>query len=516
MPSRREFTKAILGASCFSLANAKSSHAALAHSDLSRNPFAIGVASGDPQSDSVTIWTRLIVDPQSENTLQEPILVTWIIASDPELANVVLSGTTLASPKTAHSVHVRVLNLMPMTQYWYQFNVGSHRSDVGRTRTLASESDEVNELNFAVVSCQHYEQGFFTPYKFLAREDLDFVIHLGDYIYEKDSPTQKFRDHLGPEPYNLEQYRMRYAQYKSDRYLQLAHAAFPWIMMWDDHEVDNDYASDLSEDYSPPNTFAERRKAAYQAFLEHQPLQTENPGDVGTVELYRNYTIGNLATFYLLDVRQYRSDQPCGTTTSGGGQIVQDCGERNSQEQTMLGKTQTKWLQSKLTSSSSKWNLIAQPLLMSQLDEIVGTAKGFWTDAWDGYTVSRQMIFDTFVNSQVNNPVVLSGDIHSFWAIELKTDFNEIESQTIAAEFVGTSLSSFGVPFDQFNRFLKENRHVKYFESRERGYMKCNLKRDILTVEFIAVPTTRTENLSKKLIAKFIVQDGNPEIKRVI
>jgi alkaline phosphatase D len=279
---------------------------------FSADPFSLGVASGDPLPDGVVLWTRLAPDPLNGGGMPPAAVpVGWQVASDDQMRTVVRSGTALATPDLAHSVHVDVRGLEPGRRYWYGFTAGDAESPIGRTRTAPAPDAPLNRLRFAYASCQNWEQGYYTAYRHLAAEDLDLVVHLGDYIYESTAPDRP-RSHNGPRPTTLEEYRARHALYKTDPDLRAAHAAFPWVVTWDDHEVVNDYAGEIDPRNSPPERFRARRAAAYQAYWEHLPLRPSSMPNGPGMQLYRRLTFGNLAEFSVLDTRQYRTDQPCG------------------------------------------------------------------------------------------------------------------------------------------------------------------------------------------------------------
>ena len=276
-------------------------------------PFPLGVASGDPTADGVVLWTRLARDPLHGGGMPpEDVEVTWEVARDERMQDVVQRGTAVAPAALGHSVHVEVAGLEPARWYWYRFRTGEGASPVGRTRTLPAAGADVERLRFAFASCQHYEQGYYTAYRHMAEDDLDLVFHLGDYIYEYEGRDGRVRRHTGDEIELVDDYRNRYALYRSDPDLQAAHAAFPWVVTWDDHEVDNNYANDVPEDGLPAELFLRRRAAAYQAYYEHMPLRRASLPEGPRLQLYRGFDWGRLASFHVLDTRQYRTDQPCG------------------------------------------------------------------------------------------------------------------------------------------------------------------------------------------------------------
>jgi alkaline phosphatase D len=477
-------------------------------------PFSLGVASGDPQSDSVVLWTRLAPDPLGSSMPKVSIPVTWKIATDAQMTKIVQKGTTLATPEWGHAVHVVVEKLLPGQWYWYQFQVGQEKSPMGRTRTLPAAGSRLDQLKFAFVSCQNYEYGYYTAYQHLAQEDVDMVFHLGDYIYEGDPRPGRPRQHVGANPVDLATYRLRYALYKSDPHLQAAHAAFPFICIWDDHEVDNDYAKDQSQDFADPVVFLRRRQAAYQAYYEHLPLRpTARPQGIN-LQLYRRFQVGDLAEFHCLDTRQYRDDQAC-AKGKGGGQVVFDCPERLDPRRSLLGKEQERWLLQGLQQSSAQWNVIAQQLMMAELKQGLAPLLGYWTDGWDGYAATRQRILAAIEEYHPANPVVISGDIHSFWVTDLQADFQNPQSPVLATEFVGTSISSSGPAYKLFALASKNNPHVKFFESRYRGYAVCIVSPELWTTYFRVVDTVKKPRGQIRTLASFQVKNGQPGAQQI-
>ncbi|MGH7962928.1 MAG: alkaline phosphatase D family protein [Candidatus Binatia bacterium] len=286
-------------------------------------PFTLGVASGDPLQDSVVLWTRLAPNPQEPGggMSNQDVLVHWEVADDEQFRRVVREGEALAEPEDAHSVHVDVRGLSPARTYWYRFHAGGEMSSVGRTRTAPRRGAPLERFRFAFASCQDFEDGFYTAYQHLVQEEVDVVVFLGDYIYE-DAPepgSGNVRDHTGAgEPVTLEGYRIRYALYRSDPLLQAAHAALPWIVTFDDHEVDNDWSADIPQDPERQSRaqFLQRRAAAFKAYWEHMPLRPGLRPRGTDIQIYRRFTFGDLVEFNVLDTRQYRSvTEPCGYGT---------------------------------------------------------------------------------------------------------------------------------------------------------------------------------------------------------
>lgn len=484
----------------------------VAQPNFSGYPFTLGVASGDPLPDSVVLWTRLAPEPLNGGGMPSVnVPVQWQIATDENMRNVVLRGTAVATPELGHSVRVVVGGLQPARWYWYQFKAGNEVSPIGRTRTAPPLGAPIDQFRFAFVSCQHYEQGYYTAYKYIAAEDLDLVVHLGDYIYEGNPVANRPRRHVGPEPYTLEEYRNRHALYKTDPNLQAAHAAFPWILTWDDHEVDNNYANDISENNDPRDAFLIRRAAAYQAYYEHMPLRSFSKPNGPNMQLYRRLSFGSLAEFHVLDTRQYRTDQPCGDGSKPR------CAEAYDPNATLTGSQQEQWLFQGLDKSQARWNVIAQQVMMAEVDSAPGPDERYPMDQWAGYVVARDRFLNFLGNRRPSNPVVISGDIHSNWVGNLKTNFRNPNSPTVGTEFVGTSISSGGDGSDttaQTAGILAENPHIKFFNG-QRGYVSCKLTRDRWQSDYRVVPFVTQPDAPITTRASFVVENGQPGAQRV-
>ncbi|MEK7874831.1 MAG: alkaline phosphatase D family protein, partial [Pseudomonadota bacterium] len=346
-------------------------------------------------------------------------------------------------------------------------------SPVGRTRTTPAPDAALERLRFAFASCQQYEQGYYAAHRHLAAEDLDLIVFLGDYIYESSWGRNHVRKHATAEPYTLADYRARHAQYKTDPDLQRSHAAAPWIVTWDDHEVDNDYANDRSEDLDPE--FLVRRAAAYQAYYEHMPLARHSLPRGPGAQIYDRFSFGDLVQFHVLDDRQYRAHQACAKPGRGGSNVVDDCAERLASDHTMLGAAQEAWLADGLARTRARWNVIAQQTLMAQHDRKPGPGQSFWTDGWDGYPAARARLLNDITRLKPSNPLVIGGDVHCNWVADLKPDFDDPKSPVVATEFCGTSITSQGPSQKQVQTMLAENPHLRYGEGTKRGYVKMDI-----------------------------------------
>lgn len=474
--------------------------------------FTLGVASGDPAPDGFVIWTRLAPKPLEGGGMPtENVEVGWEVAEDEQMTKVVRSGKTVATPDWAHSVHVEVEGLRPDRWYFYRFHASGEESPKGRARTMPAADSSPTRLNFAFASCQHYEQGLFTAYEHMAREGHDLILHLGDYIYEGAASDKRLRQHVGPLLQSLGDYRNRHAQYKTDPLLQAAHAAAPWLVAWDDHEFANNCAGLISERADDdPAEYRQRRAHAYQAYYEHMPLRRTSLPTGPDMRLYRRVPFGNLAEFFVLDTRQYRTDQPC-----GDGNKPQ-CAACFDPRATALGEAQEKWLLSGLAGSKNRWNVLAQQIMMARVDRTAGEAANFSMDQWPGYEMNRRRLLKFFHDHPQLNPVVLGGDIHSNWANNLIVDFDDLGSKTVATEFVGTSISSGGDGVQEPQRLsdlYSENPFVK-FHNAERGYVRCTVSPQEWRSDFQVVQYVTRPGAALVTRASFVVEEGRPGVQK--
>lgn len=506
--TRRSF---LLRSAALSAALALASQRIIAQPRFAQNPFSLGVASGYPQPGSVVLWTRLAPDPLNGSGMPEaPVAVRWEIATDERFGKIVDRGEAIATPQFAHAVHVSARRLEPSHWYWYRFMTGDAVSVTGRTRTAPAADDARGKLAFAIASCQHYEHGNYAAYRDMAQQPLDFMVHVGDYIYET-STKNPVRAHHASEPYTLAEYRNRYAQYKLDPHLQAAHAACPWLVIWDDHEVDNDYARDRSQDKDPADAFLARRAAAYQAYYEHLPLPPGTWAGGPDMKIYGTHAMGNLARIQLLDMRQHRDYQTCTRPGRGGGNQVNtnDCPER-MQPRSMLGSAQEQWLENALTQSPARWNIIAQTTLMSQADRGAASERVVYTDGWDGYPAAREKLLRFIAERKIRNPVVIGGDVHFAVASDLRLDFDKEHSPVIASEFVSTSISSNGPGRAHIEALLAKNPHVKFANGARRGYAKFEITPQRWETVFRAVIDVADAQSRVFDLGQYVVEDRRP------
>jgi alkaline phosphatase D len=485
-----------------------------AKSQFSDNPFTLGVASGYPTPDGFTLWTRLAPQPfeAGGGLPSAAVQVQWEIAHDDRFRHLVQRGETRAEPVWGHSVHVDVSGLPAGRAYCYRFRSGDALSPTGRTRTAPALESSPSLLRIAVASCQHYEHGYFSAYRHMLNDDLDLIVHVGDYIYEGSWGPEKVRKHTGPDPYTLDDFRIRHAVYKSDRDLQAAHAAYPWLCVWDDHEVENDYASDRSVYYPERDKFLARRRAAYQAYYEHLPLPARMRPSADGMRIHTTATWGRLAQLALLDTRQYRSYPPCRHAQTD--EYGRTCGEFSDPNATLLGTAQEAWLARALQGSRAQWNLLAQQILCARSDEVPGPEEEVRTQSWDGYPAARTRLFKNLVDYHVSNPMVLSGDVHSFWVNDLRPDFRRPEQAPIAAEIVTTSISSYGGDDSYIDQVRQDAPHVKFATARFRGYARLDITAARATCDLLALVKVQDPNSRGFTLSSWVVEDQRPGINR--
>ncbi|MFI6240356.1 alkaline phosphatase D family protein [Micromonospora sp. NPDC050795] len=473
-------------------------------------PFKLGVASGDPAPDSVVLWTRLAPSPLNADgqggMANADVTVEWQVSTTDRFTSLVASGSVVARYADAHSVHAIAGGLAADSDYYYRFRAQGQISPVGRTRTAPAPSSFGRDLVMAFASCAHYEAGYYTAYRRMAEDNPGLILHLGDYIYEGGVGSSTVRQHVGTEIVSLADYRRRYALYKSDPDLQAAHAAAPWLVVPDDHEVENNYANMVRNDSSPTLTAAQwtaRRAAAYRAYYENMPLRPASAANGNSIPLYRRVRWGQLATFHMLDTRQFRDDQACGD----GWKV---CAEADLPSRSLTGATQEAWLLDGLAQRYGTWDILGQQVFFAQQLDANGAAS---MDAWDGYRASRSRIQGGWQQRGVRNPLVLTGDVHRSWANDLKADYANPSSATVGTELVCTSISSTGngsgsttVPN------AAANPHLKFYSDR-RGYVRTTITRSQVRADFRAVNTVTEHGAAASTVRSFVILDGQPGLQ---
>lgn len=493
---------------------------------LDQSPFSLGIASGSPTDTSIVLWTRLYdAGVFGSNIPNEPINVGWEIAEDKAFLRVVKSGSSMALPALAHSVHAEVSGLPSNKWFFYRFQCGGFTSAIGKTRTLPSPNQSVDKLRLAYASCQNYEHGYFSAYSHMKNEGLDLVMFLGDYIYEYPSGKAGVRSVDGSWALDLESYRKRYALYKADEDLQSMHAECPWIMTWDDHEVQNDYAGNNPGTKGPAvDSFSKRRAAAYQAYYEHMPL----PASVlvqgidgllagSEMRIYGNFQFGKLANIFMLDDRQYRDADIC--TPAGAGSAIFDpksCPELTNPNRTLLGPQQEQWLASALRDSGkSNWSVIGQPTLYAQRYLGAGDQKRIWNDGWDGFPVARKKIDQLLIQYKVKNFVIFGGDVHQNLVGYIKEDYDNPNSATLGVEFCGTSITANFGGGGNLQQTLKNNPHFIFADASRRGYGVAEFTPHEMTVTLRTVMDAKQKESSIESLAKFRVMSRSNKIDRL-
>lgn len=478
-------------------------------------PFKLGVASGDPAADGFVLWTRLAPEPYDLTALpQQSIPVAWEVAEDENMRKVVQSGTGLAHADNAHSVHVEVHGLEPDREYYYCFIAGSEKSPVGRTRTLPLPGLPRRDFRFAFASCQDFTNGYFAAYQDMVRQNPDLIIHTGDYIYESVYKDGVRRIPV-PVAMTLEDYRLLYACYRLDPHLQNAHAAAPWLLIWDDHEVENDWGGSYSESISDPEQFLRRKAAAIKAYCEHLPLRLSARRRPGGVRIHQRTVIGDLIEFNLLDCRQYRDLPPCLDENGRAPLQLKTCEEASSVDRSMLGMEQEEWLKQGFGNSGTKWNTLVQSTYMAPFDYVKGANSGYKTDGWDGYAASRQRILDMVVNKRIENPVSIGGEIHAFYAGIVNADALDLDSPPALSEVLCTSISSGGGGDERYNETLdlfSENPFARYFENRVRGYALCDVDRWRWHTRLRMIEDARDPASPGSSLKELVIEAGKVEV----
>ncbi len=481
--------------------------------------FAFGIASGQPQATTLVLWTML-----TGAELAGEVSVAWELAEDEAFTRIAARGSELAREAEAFSVHAEPAGLQPARGYFYRFRALGQTSAVGRTRTAPAPDAAVERFDFAIASCQRWDSGHWAAWRHCAAEALDAVLFLGDYIYEYGAAVTQAdppRRHEGGKVRTLADYRRRYAQYKTDPALQAARAACPWLLVWDDHEVDNDYAGVQGQDLQL--NFAAQRAAAYQAYWEYMPLpKSQRPVD-GAMRMHGRLDWGRLARIHLLDDRQMRDVQVCPSPGRGGGSNtvrVAECPALLEPRRTLLGAAQERWL-AEGWSLDRPWNLLAQQTLMARCswEDTRSTSKGrepgrYWTDGWDGYPAARERLLGVVAERQVPGVVVLGGDVHANYVADLKPGgyaaWDDPKTPTVAAEFCGTSISSLGLPQERLDLARTFNPHLHHARSDQRGYMRFTLDRKQLQADLRVVLDARDPASAMASQGRYAVEAGKP------
>ena len=487
------------------------------------DPFALGVASGSPTHDSVVLWTRLHSEGIFGSRLgSEPVSVRWEIAHDDTFDRIAQKGRTIAVGELAHSVHVEVTGLEPDRWYFYRFMAGDAQSGVGRTRTFPAPDAAADRLRVAYASCQRWEHGYFSAYRHMREDNPDVVLFLGDYIYEYPNAKEAVRVPTGGWVRTLEDYRQRYALHRSDADLRAMHAACPWLVTWDDHEVQNDYAG-LNQGMSgaPVADFTALRAAAYQAYYEHMPLRaavlTRALAGLGTgadMRIHSSVRFGALASLHLVDDRQYRDPQACTRGGRSGASTVNPahCAEWQDPKRSLLGADQERWLDDAFAHGSRGWNVIGLQSLFGARDLGSGRAPVLWNDGWDGYPAARSRMIASMRKRALANPVLLGGDVHQNWVGHVKADYADPKSPSIGVEFCGTSISARSDDGSRINDLVARNPHFVFADAARRGYGVVEFTPKRLTTSLRVVDDVTRRDTRIETLARFAVEAGRSVI----
>ncbi len=492
------------------------------------DPFTLGVASGSPAADGMVLWTRLIAPGLIDSLGTDPVPVRWEVADDEGFARLAARGEALATPDLAFSVHAEVQGLAPDRWYFYRFIAGGVASPVGRTRTLPAPDAAVSRLRLAYASCQRWEHGYYGAYRHMREEGVDLVMFLGDYIYEYPNATAAVRNFptLGLVT-TLADYRDRHAMHRSDPLLQAMHAACPWILTWDDHEVQNDYAGVWPGDGRPLGlnnvaNFQARRNAAYQAYYEHMPLRVTDfvraaagGSPVHEIKLARRYRYGRLANLVLLDSRQWRDAQVCGHPDHRSGMVdPAACASLDDPARTLLGPAQEQWFDGAMAQAGSGWTVIGQQTLFGRRDNQRGSGERVWNDGWDGYGAARRRLTDSLQRHRVRSPVFLGGDVHENWVGHVKADYARPDSTSVGVEFCGTSITSRSAHGATTAARLPENPHFIFAEGTRRGYGLCEFTPQGLSTTLRVLDDATRPDARIETLARFAVAPGRPVVEK--
>lgn len=458
-------------------------------------PFYHGVASGDPLSDRVIIWTRVTIDDAIDPNAT--IQVNWRMATDVSMTNVVANGITSTNALKDYTVKVDVTGLSPYTCYYYDFSFNNYNSIVGRTKT--APTGQVDSLRFAVVSCSDYENGFFNAYASIAqRNDIDAIVHLGDYIYEYEASGGAGGRLTEPanETISLTDYRTRYSHYRLDKDLRDVHQQHPIIAIWDDHETANNSWMGGADNHDPATEgdWSVRMASGKQAYLEWMPVR-EN--DMDSDRIYRTINYGDLVNFYMLDTRLEGREEQVTATSS----------ELNNPDRTIMGTEQFDWLKNELLNSNTKWNILGQQVMMAPL-KAFGIPLNM--DQWDGYPAERSKLFNFILDSNIQNIVVLTGDIHTSWANDLpSSNYNSSTgSGSVGVEYVITSVTSSSTPLGVPSSVISAaNSHNKWSDLTKKGYLILDINQERTQGEWWLCNTITESNPAISLGAKYYVNN---------
>jgi alkaline phosphatase D len=488
------------------------------------DPFPLGVASGDPLPDSVVLWTRLAPRPlQADGGMpQLAVPVRWEVAADARFTQIVRQGVVVAEPAVAHSVHVLAEGLAPGRTYHYRFEAGGQRSPVGRTRTAPDLVEPVRQLRMALASCQHYEHGYFTAHREIAASDVDLVLFVGDYIYTTQAPNHlKVRSHaqaMDPEPAGrtLADYRIHHANYKLDDDLRASHAAHPWLMVWDDHEVMPDYTGDTAPGLDDPQAFIAARAAAYKAYFEHMPVSPRRVPFNASMPMQGRYRWGQLADIWTLDTRQHRDPALCGEWPRSlmHGKLLWRCDAIGDDRRTFLGQQQEDWLAAGLAGSDAQWRFIAQTTQVTPWPIRSPLGPLTYAEGWDAFPAARARMMEAIAQPRVQDVVFLGGDVHRHVAANLRHEPRDPTSPIIASEVVTTSITSKGMS-EVANAWIKAgNPDVLHMRSDQRGHVMLDVTPREVRCVFRGTPHPVRPQSKLRTQATYVIERGKPGLRK--
>jgi alkaline phosphatase D len=478
-------------------------------SDLPSDPFTLGVASGDPDTESVVLWTRLAIDALKGGAMpDEDIDVLWEMSTTESFDEITIAGIATASPQYGHSVHVIAAPANVTGLLHYRFRLGDYTSPIGTTR-LSPSSDSLEPVKIASASCQNWTAGFYTAYHDMAELAPDLVLFLGDYIYEGgvgSLDAGAVRLHNSDEIRDLVAYRNRYGLYKSDPLLQAAHQMCPWVVTWDDHEVENNYANLTPEDPADNAGHTARRAAAYQAWWEHMPVRFDPPVDEN-LTIYRQFSWGSLVNMLVLDTRQYRDDQACNDAVL---QTTPACDDALLPERSLLGAEQEAWVAANIRGVDKVWNVLANQTVMTDI-RLGAAVLNF--DQWDGYAPDRDRVLTDITQQGVENLIVLTGDIHLSGVGQLTTTANP--TTAVGIEFVATSISSGGNIPPETQGLLQALPNIIDAEASHRGYILHTITPETWTAQYRIVDDAKVENSGVSDWKTFSVTAGTAAVAEI-
>lgn len=467
--------------------------------DPSLRPFYHGVASGDPTEDKMVIWTRVTPDSGSTSAIE----VFWQIATDTNFTNIVNYGKLIATEQNDFCVKQDVCGLNPSTFYYYMFNALGRNSVMGRTKTAPSALSNNDSVRFAIVSCADYENGYFNAYESISnKNNVDAVVHLGDYIYEYEPGGISVNNPGGrvTEPdheiVSMQDYRIRHSHYKLDNQLRRLHQLFPFITVWDDHETCNNSWRDGADNHQPATEgpYNVRKENATNTYFNWMPLRKPDPND--PIRIFRTLRYGKLLDLVMLDTRLYDRDEPALSAT-------------DDSTHKLMGPVEMNWFLQQLSDTASQWKIIGNQVMFAPL-QIFG--QPFNSDQWDGYNYERQKIQNHLTQNNIKNFVVLTGDIHTSWCNDIPgANYNSnTGAGSVGVEFVGTSVTSLNSPFPIGSGIIKSlNPHMKYINLANHGYYTLDVNKQRVQADYTFVETDQPTFSNQEVVSYYVNNQQN-------